>query len=65
MVNKEYYKENDGMLWENAPDENLYICNNTGTLGETQPTHTNGTEMNGDISLTWISKLAKLEVVTI
>jgi hypothetical protein len=46
-------------------DENLYICNNTGTLGETKPTHTNGTEMNGDISLTWISKLAKLEVVTI
>ena len=25
MVNKEYYKENDGMLWENAPDENLFI----------------------------------------
>ena len=42
-----------------------YVVNNDGTLGDSKPTHTSGTELNGDVSLTWIAPLAQLEVVTI
>lgn len=46
-------------------DDNLYIADNTGTLGEETPTHTSGTEINGSVNLTWVAPLAKLEVITI
>ena len=43
-------------------DDNLYYCINSGTLGEVVPNHTEGTVINGDVQLLYITNMGKAEV---
>ena len=42
--------------------DNLYYALNSGTFGNTEPTHTEGVELNGDVKLLRISPIARYEM---
>ena len=42
--------------------DNLYYALNAGTFGNTEPTHTEGVELNGDVKLLRISPIARYEM---
>ena len=46
-------------------EDNLYYCINSGKLGETIPTHIEGTDINGDVQLLYITNMGKVEVYVV
>ena len=65
------YCENDNLFKVNSKAtagyfyytvDNLYYALNTGTFGDTEPTHAEGVELNGDVKLLRISPIARYEI---
>ena len=65
------YCENDNLFKVNSKAtagyfyytvDNLYYALNTGTFGDTEPTHAEGVELNGDVILLRISPIARYEI---
>lgn len=45
--------------------DNLYIALNNGTLGTSKPSHESGSEVNGDVTLYFLRKIASIDTITL
>ena len=44
-------------------DNKLYVTLNKGTFGTEAPTHTSGTQLNGDVKLKYLADICEYETI--